>query len=277
MDLEPRLPASALTSPNLTAAQDSMDDVDAMMMDSNGSSSGNGNTTPGGIPGGIPGSSSFKQQVLKNSKGKMFWDTFSESGASSNGMRTPPNFGLPRGSSSAMSIDDMSMDSPSSKSESQPKQGPTPFALPPPGNQPTTTSSSSSTTLASTSFLGVTNGGVPTAAEITRRINNKRRRDDDLDPMSFKRRAVSPGMGSPIMQSPMQRDLAPWGPSSSRPGSVNGDAVRQQHENQHNGNNAMVGGATTPVHGRPSFSTGKRVGLQGMVDTNDGITRLSIE
>ncbi|KAK1773208.1 hypothetical protein QBC45DRAFT_101534 [Copromyces sp. CBS 386.78] len=274
MDLEPRLPASALTSPNLTAAQDSMDDVDAMMMDSNGSSSGNGNTTPGGIPGGIPGSSSFKQQVLKNSKGKMFWDTFSESGASSNGMRTPPNFGLPRGSSSAMSIDDMSMDSPSSKSESQPKQGPTPFALPPPGNPPTTFSSSS-TTLASTSFPGAANG-VPTAAEITRRINNKRRRDDDLDPMSFKRRAVSPGMGSPIMQSPMQRDLAPWGPSSSRSGSVNGDAVRQQQENQHNGN-ILAGGATTPVHGRPSFSTGKRVGLQGMVDTNDGITRLSIE
>ncbi|KAK3956749.1 hypothetical protein QBC32DRAFT_87206 [Pseudoneurospora amorphoporcata] len=274
MDLEPRLPASALTSPNLTAAQDSMDDVDAMMMDSNGSSSGNGNTTPGGIPGGIPGSSSFKQQVLKNSKGKMFWDTFSESGASSNGMRTPPNFGLPRGSSSAMSIDDMSMDSPSSKSESQPKQGPTPFALPPPGNPPTTFSSSS-TTLASTSFPGAANG-VPTAAEITRRINNKRRRDDDLDPMSFKRRAVSPGMGSPIMQSPMQRDLAPWGPSSSRSGSVNGDAVRQQQENQHNGN-IVAGGATTPVHGRPSFSTGKRVGLQGMVDTNDGITRLSIE
>ncbi|CCC09907.1 hypothetical protein SMACR_03463 [Sordaria macrospora] len=275
MDLEPRLPTSALTSPNLTAAQDSMDDVDAMMMmDSNGSSSGNGNTTPGAIPGGIPGSSSFKQQVLKNSKGKMFWDTFSESGASSNGMRTPPNFGLPRGSSSAMSIDDMSIDSPSSKSESQPKQGPTPFALPPPGNPPTT-SSSSSTTLASTSFPGATNG-VPTAAEITRRINNKRRRDDDLDPMSFKRRAVSPGMGSPIMQSPMQRDHAPWGPSSSRPGSVNGDGVRQQQENHHNGN-TVVGGATTPVHGRPSFSTGKRVGLQGMVDTNDGITRLSIE
>ncbi|KAJ4390238.1 hypothetical protein N0V85_007420 [Neurospora sp. IMI 360204] len=272
MDLEPRLPASALTSPNLTAAQDSMDDVDAMMMDSNGSSSGNGNTTPGAIPGGIPGSSSFKQQVLKNSKGKMFWDTFSESGASSNGMRTPPNFGLPRGSSSAMSIDDMAMDSPSSKSESQPKQGPTPFALPPPGNPPTTTSSSSSTTLAGTSFPGAANG-VPTAAEITRRINNKRRRDDDLDPMSFKRRAVSPGMGSPIMQSPMQRD---WGPSSSRPGSVNGDGVRQQQENLHNGN-IVVGGATTPVHGRPSFSTGKRVGLQGMVDTNDGITRLSIE
>lgn len=274
MDLEPRLPASALTSPNLTAAQDSMDDVDTMMMDSNGSSSGNGNTTPGAIPGGIPGSSSFKQQVLKNSKGKMFWDTFSESGASSNGMRTPPNFALPRGSSSAMSIDDMSMDSPSSKSESQPKQGPTPFALPPPGNPPTT-SSSSSTTLAGTSFPGAANG-VPTAAEITRRINNKRRRDDDLDPISFKRRAVSPGMGSPIMQSPMQRDLAPWGPSSSRPGSVNGDGVKQQQENLHNGN-IVVGGATTPVHGRPSFSTGKRVGLQGMVDTNDGITRLSIE
>jgi hypothetical protein len=95
-------------------------------------------------------------------------------------------------------------------------------------------------------------GPGPTAAEITRKVNNKRRRDDDFDPTSFKRRAVSPGMSvhnSPIMQSPMQRDVTPWG---NRPPS----------------NEAKVG-----TNGGPM----KRVGFQGMVDTNDGLMKMSIE
>ncbi|EPE02990.1 hypothetical protein F503_08867 [Ophiostoma piceae UAMH 11346] len=63
---------------------------------------------------------------------------------------------------------------------------------------------------------GLPSGQLPSAAEITRRINSKRRRDDDsdLDPMSFKRRAVSPSISvhnSPIMQSPLQRDVLSWG------------------------------------------------------------------
>ncbi len=62
-------------------------------------------------------SSSFKQQAFKNSKGKSFWDTFSEC-SSVGGARTsppppafPPTF-MPRGSSSGIS-EDAGMDSPS--------------------------------------------------------------------------------------------------------------------------------------------------------------------
>lgn len=104
VDLEPRhqpvgADHSAMTtthsSPNLTGNQEVPEDIpadDPM----NDLSAGMG--------------SSFKQQAMKNSKGKQFWDTFSES----SGARTPPPGAtfLPRGSSSGMS-EDTNMDSPS--------------------------------------------------------------------------------------------------------------------------------------------------------------------
>ncbi|PBP20950.1 hypothetical protein BUE80_DR008252, partial [Diplocarpon rosae] len=65
--------------------------------------------------------------------------------------------------------------------------------------------------------------------------------------------SISPGMSvhnSPILQSPMQREHQPWG---SRPSSK-GEA----------GKLGAVGGP-------------KRVGFQGMVDTNDGLMKMSIE
>ncbi|KAJ4855097.1 uncharacterized protein T069G_10655 [Trichoderma breve] len=212
VDLEPRhqptggdtnAMTTAHSSPNLVGNQETLEDIPA-------------DDSMGELGASL--SSSFKQHAMKNSKGKQFWDTFSES----SGARTPPPSAsafLPRGSSSGMS-EDTNMDSPS---------------------------------LSSAAFH---NGQLPSAAEITRRINNKRRRDDDFDPTSFKRRAVSPSISahnSPVVQSPMQRDVMPWG---SRPGSTGGD--------------------------RGSSSTGQvsrkgRVGLQGMVDTNDGIMRMSIE
>jgi len=55
---------------------------------------------------------------------------------------------------------------------------------------------------------------------------------------------------SPVMQSPMQRDVTPWG---NRPPST-GDPAKM------GGNGGM-----------------KRVGFQGMVDTNDGLMKMSIE
>jgi hypothetical protein len=92
-----------------------------------------------------------------------------------------------------------------------------------------------------------------------RRPFGKRRRDDDFDMQSFKRRAVSPSMsvhgGSPIVGSPvasaaarnqtLPKDGAPLEKSTSG-GNSNGTAPR-------------------------------RIGLQGMVDTNEGIMRMSIE
>ena len=161
-------------------------------------------------------SSSFKQHAMRNSKGKEFWETFTDD---KHHTPPPPNF-LPRGSSSGMS-DDVLLDSPtppipSEHRHSSPSRSATPQ---------------------------------PTHAEMTQKMNKKRRRDDDFDPSSFKRRAVSPGMSehnSPIMQSPMQRDL--WG---ARPAS-NGEKG---------------------INGMPT----KRIGLQGMVDTNDSLMKMSIE
>ncbi|KAL3421635.1 hypothetical protein PVAG01_05791 [Phlyctema vagabunda] len=195
MDLEPRHPSTstAHSSPNLGPTHD-LEGIpeDDLMSD----------TTPAM-------SSSFKQHAMKNSKGKEFWDTFTD-----DRNRTPPPGFLPRGSSSVS--DEISLDSTPPSSLVLPEQQ---------------------------SQTG------PTAAEITQKMNKKRRRDDDFDPSSFKRRAVSPGMSvhnSPVMQSPMQRDVAPWG---SRP----------------------------PSTGEGKANPPKRVGYQGMVDTNDGLMKMSIE
>lgn len=176
-------------------------------------------------------SSSFKQHAMRNSKGKEFWETFQDS--------TPPSAFLHRGSSSGIS-EDISMDSPSLSTP------PSSVTLP-----PTIGNAGQHSSSPSRSATPQPNTG-PTAAEITRKVNNKRRRDDDFDPTSFKRRAVSPGMSvhnSPVMQSPMQRDVAPWG---SRPTS---------------------NGEKQGTNGGPM----KRVGFQGMVDTNDGLMKMSIE
>lgn len=236
---------SALSSPNL----ETVDDVpeDDMM---------------GDLASGFAGS--FKQQAIKNSKGKTFWDTFSES-SSMGGTRTtppPPPF-FPRGSSSGIS-EDAGMDSP--------------LLAGPSGNSVRfdghycvhDLSSRINKASQSSSAQG------PSAAEITRRINNKRRRDDDFDPVSFKRRAVSPGMSahnSPVLQSPMQRDSATWG---SRPGSTGGDKAGSSAQSDTGSAN---GTPTIPPAGGTAgrLKSQGRIGFQGMVDTNDGIMRMSIE
>jgi hypothetical protein len=209
-------------------------------------------------------SSSFKQHAMRNSKGKVFWDTFSET-SSVGGARTtpPPPNGLPRGSSSGIS-EDINMDSP--------------VQVGPPGF-PSWIAQARADSVRSDSDKGPnTPNQPPTAAEITRRINNKRRRDDDLDPTAFKRRAVSPGLSvhnSPIVQSPMQRDIGPWG---SRPGSNGGDKTGSSAPSESGsttggtpGNNQSTGSA----NGR--LGSKGRIGLQGMSDTHDGIMRMSIE
>ncbi|KOS22766.1 hypothetical protein ESCO_003859 [Escovopsis weberi] len=251
MDLEPRHSLSgpseqapggtiptAQSSPNLLSHESPMEDIsggdEAMGMGM-------------GEPAlGAPGLGNFKQQVIKNSKGKKFWDTFSESSSMGGAKTPPPPPAFPgRGSSSGMS-EDATMESPSLQSHA--------------------------------TFQPNPHGAPPSAAEITRRINNKRRRDDDFDPSSFKRRAVSPSMsvhGSPVIQSPIQRDSMSFG---SRPGSTGGDRGSSA---QSEAGSTGGGGGGTPAF-PPSGATGQvnrkgRVGLQGMVDTNDGIMRMSIE
>ncbi|CCD54390.1 hypothetical protein ACHAPC_004739 [Botrytis cinerea] len=219
MDLEPsRHPSistiDARSSPIIGPTQDSLEGIpeDDIMADASSSQL----------------SGSFKQQVIRNSKGKEFWDSFSDD---NNRTPPPPNFNH-RGSTSGMS-EDLSLEAHLS----------TPL-------HPHRSNSDSSPSRSST----------PQASEPMRKITHKRRRDDDLDPTSFKRRAVSPGMSvhnSPVMQSPMQRDLAPWG---SRPNS-NGEPG--------NGKSGLGNGS--------AGIGGRRIGFQGMVDTNDGLMKMSIE
>lgn len=79
---------------------------------------------------------------------------------------------------------------------------------------------------------------------------------------------------SPVVQSPMQRDNVQWS-SGSRPGSTGGDRAGSSAQSD---SGSMGGGnaSGTPSGGRLSGNKG-RVGLQGMVDANDAIMRMSIE
>ncbi|KAI2633390.1 hypothetical protein GGS21DRAFT_520544 [Xylaria nigripes] len=219
-------------------------------------------------------SSSFKQQVMRNSKGRNFWDAFSETG-SANGTRAtpPPPTILPRGSSSGFS-DDVNMDSPSmSAGSGNTGLFGTGIGILAHGSDSQKSGTPHPTTSA-TPWQG-TGSVLPTAAEITRRINTKRRREDDFDPHIFKRRAVSPGMSahnSPIMQSPLQRDNMPWG---SRPGSNHGGDKASGTPSENGSSAGNSGGASSA--GRPITGAKGRVGFQGMNDTNDGLMRMSIE
>ncbi|KAL8685190.1 MAG: hypothetical protein Q9218_007913 [Villophora microphyllina] len=186
-------------------------------------------------------SSTFTQHAMRNSAGLGFWNNFDER------MRTPPPT-FPRESSSGVS-DDIAMDTPQSSIMSSTPQ--------PSTVKPANRSESRSTT--------------PQLSSDNLRKGNKRMRDDDFDPSFFKRRAVSPGMSlqnSPILpQSPLQRDGGFWG-MQPRYG-------RETPGSQVVGDRISSGGSASSGSGPPP--TTKRVGLQGMSDTNDGLMNMSIE
>ncbi|EEA25224.1 conserved hypothetical protein [Talaromyces marneffei ATCC 18224] len=95
-------------------------------------------------------------------------------------------------------------------------------------------------------------------------IRRKRRRDDGFDAESFKRRAVSPGMSvqsSPVLQS-----------TAKESNGLNGSWIIPSK--------AASALLTEQTHSSSSSSTStgiKRVGLQGMNETNDGLMNMSIE
>lgn len=187
-------------------------------------------------------SSSFSSQVIKNSAGAGFWNTFDER------MRTPPPATFLRSSSSGIS-DEMNVDTPASSVMS---------TTPQQYHMPQQASRSRSSTPQPPSM----------ASEFTRKIG-KRRRDDDLDPYCFKRRAVSPGVSlqnSPILPpSPAQREAGWWALQSKVNREVPGGHVAGERINS--------GGGV----GSGSLGPPKRIGLQGMNDTNDGLMNMSIE
>jgi len=190
-------------------------------------------------------SSSFTRQAIKNSGGLGFWHSFDDS-------RTPPPPLFPRGSSSGIS-EDMNMDTPQSSIMSHAS-----WADP----QKTHSISRSRSLTPQPSVM-------PSAAEISRKVN-KRRRDDDFDANSFKRRAVSPGLSlqsSPVLpQSPAQKDNGWWGLPPKQNREIPAAHVTGERANS-NGSASSSSGPGPP----------KRVGFQGMSDTNDGLMNMSIE
>ncbi|KAL8758589.1 MAG: hypothetical protein Q9184_003882 [Pyrenodesmia sp. 2 TL-2023] len=190
-------------------------------------------------------SSTFTQHAIKNSAGLGFWNNFDER------IRTPPPM-FPRESSSGIS-EDIAMDTPQSSVMSATPQ------------QHLNKIQSRSESRSSTPQLQQN-------ASDNLRKGNKRMRDDDLDPSFFKRRAVSPGMSlqnSPILpQSPLQRDGGWWGTQPKY--------GREVPASQTVGDRISSGGSVSSGNGAPPVPP-KRVGLQGMSDTSDGLMNMSIE
>lgn len=179
--------------------------------------------------------SAFSHHVERHSAGLGFWHAFDER------YQTPPPTLRPRESSSGMSDENMETP-PSSVGGGVEGAG--------------LRRSRSSTPMPAYA--------APTAGDVARKVNNKRRRDDDFDPASFKRRAVSPGLSvqsSPVLpQSPIMNSDKSWGhppPKTSGHGHV---------DRNNSGGNGTGNGTGT-----------KRVGMQGMVETNDSLMNMSID
>ena len=185
-------------------------------------------------------SSIFTYPAFKHAGGTEFWNRFDDR------MRTPPP-SFPRGSSSGIS-DDINMETPMSSVSMTPQQS---FIT----GQHLVRSRSSTPQ--------------PVGAELPQ-VLSKRRREDDFDSNYFKRRAVSPGVSlqnSPVVsQSPVQKEGGCWGLSSK----TNRDMAAMQPSVER----ACSGESTISTNGK---GPPRRVGFQGMVDTNDGLMNMSIE
>ena len=244
--------ATAASSPNLlpavpeSAQEDFGHELDT---DLNGSH----NTTKGlGM--------NFNLHAHRNGAGTDYWHHRSNDAS----MRTPPPPNFARQGSSVMS--DINMDSP--------------------GDFPRMRVRARSSASDASDAFGPTlaNGNnVATAGAASSGMNDdmhlkkfKRRREDDFDIATIKRRAVSPGMSSqnsPILaQSPQYRDTnGVWGQPPER--KKESEVGLQQSRSGSTGSNASaVNGGTGML-----ASQGKKLGLQGMTDTNDGLMSLSID
>ncbi|KAK5701949.1 hypothetical protein LTR97_004767 [Elasticomyces elasticus] len=218
----------------------------------------------------------FAAHVSRHTGGTEYWDRVAPS------MRTPPPPSFPRHSSSAMS--DINMDSPA------PANGPLfggndAFWRRPRARSSASDASDAFPTAPSTNGVnGAASSGMNDDV-VLRKF--KRRREDDTDIATIKRRAVSPGLSaqnSPVLtQSPVLRSTGGdggWGqppdrkkdgcflPSSQEPGSS-----QPLNATRSNSGGALAGLPAGGILPMP----GKKLGLQGMVDTNDGLMKMSIE
>ena len=204
----------------------------------------------------------FATQVSRNSGGMDYWNRFDPS------VRTPPPPSFPRQSSSVMS--DANMDS----SDGTPLRA----------------GARSSASDASEAILAP----APVNNDMQLKKFKRRRENDDFDINTIKRRAVSPGMSvsaqnSPVLtHSPSQKEAGAWGqpPERKEKGSQQSQPeqgastqapppLSSQASSRHGSGGSSI---SLPSGATLTNSNGvKKLGLQGMVDTNDGLMKMSIE
>ena len=195
----------------------------------------------------------FAAHASRNSGGMDYWNRFDPS-ATANRTPPPPNFH--RQSSSVLS-DAMNTDSDGTTK--------TDMTNTPLWRRPRARSSASDASEAfapnSAAMLSQQQQPAGMSDDMHLQHFKKRRREDDFDISTIKRRAVSPGMSqqnSPVLtQSPSQKDG--WG----------GPPARKEGE--------RGGSLSGAAGGGNGGGGGKKLGLQGMSDTHDGLMKMSIE
>ncbi|KAI4738150.1 hypothetical protein E4T50_11361 [Aureobasidium sp. EXF-12298] len=185
---------------------------------------------------------SFNLHAHRNSGGVDYWHKLE------NELHTPPPPAFPTRGSSSLS-GDIAMDSPA---ESTVLRSASVISM----NEPSAASETD------------TQNSTYPSQDALRRPFGKRRRDDDFDMQSFKRRAVSPSMsvhgGSPSMS---VHGGSPIVASPAASAAARNQALPKDGAPLEKSTSGGNGGGTAP----------RRIGLQGMVDTNEGIMRMSIE
>jgi hypothetical protein len=210
---------------------------------------------------GVPLGTNFAAHASRNSGGLDYWNRFDPS------MRTPPPNGTPgflRQSSSAMS--DGTTDSPMGDFTQW--------------RRPRARSSASD---ASEAFAPSASTAMPAGVSDDMHLNKfKRRREDDFDIATIKRRAVSPGMSaqnSPVLtNSPIARDSSGWGLPPERRDRTGTPSMSDASLPSSQSQQTRPGSSLSMPSGSGNLvSQGKKLGLQPMADTNDGLMKMSIE
>lgn len=261
VDIDPRSVAasSPLLMPALPGGADALEDIpedSTMSIDSQLNNSLNTISNNNNNSAKVNPNLNFNIHASRNSAGINYWNKFDKD------LRTPPPPSFTARNSSSLS-GDMNMDSPAA-------------------NDP-------SNAARSASVVSMTDEAPSSQQSDFARKFGKRRREDDFDIASIKRRAVSPSLSvhnSPIVTaSPARSEVVSregtastttatsWGQpprSMTRESSMStGSGVENGRSNSGGSAGSMMSTSTIGPH--------KRVGLQGMVDTNDGLMNMSIE
>ena len=110
---------------------------------------------------------------------------------------------------------------------------------------------------------------LPSATDLLRKV--KRRRDEEFDPASIKRRAVSPGLSTQSSPLPTQS-------SASTPVVTSGPLKSATRENSTFSATSEDMSTSSNSYGPPTPAGGtKRMGLQGMTDTSDGLMKMVLQ